>query len=42
MIDEADKNEVDLEFVAQAMSRGLAAATVSQSIKGMVVPDTVN
>lgn len=41
LIDEADKNYVDLEFVAQATRQGAVAATVSQPIKGMVVPETL-
>jgi VWFA-related protein len=36
LIDEADKNYVDLEFVAQAMNKGAAAGTVSQQFKGNI------
>ena len=41
LIDEADKNYVDLEFVAQAMNKGSVAATVSQQFKGNIVPETL-
>jgi VWFA-related protein len=41
LIDEADKNYVDLEFVAQAMNNGVVAVTVSQQFKGNIVPETL-
>jgi VWFA-related protein len=41
VVDEADKNRIDVEFVAQATSNGVPAGTVSQTIKGMIVPDTL-
>ncbi len=41
LIDEADKNSVDLEFVAQAMNNSAVAATVSQQFKGNIVPETL-
>ena len=36
LIDEADKNHFDLEFLAQATLKGTAADTVGQTIKGNV------
>ena len=41
LIDEADKNYVDLEFVSQATSKGAIAGTVSQVFKGTIVPETL-
>jgi VWFA-related protein len=41
VIDEADKNYVDLEVVAQAMNKGAVAGTVSQQFKGNIVPETL-
>jgi VWFA-related protein len=41
LIDEADKNYVDLEFVVQAMNKGAVAGTVSQQFKGHIVPETL-
>jgi hypothetical protein len=41
VVDEADKNRVDVEFVAQATSNGVPAGSVSQTIKGLIVPDTL-
>lgn len=41
LIDEADKNYVDLEFVAQAMTKGVVAGTVSRQFKGNIVPETL-
>ena len=41
VVDEADKNRVDVEFVAQATNNGVPAGTVSQTVKGMIVPDTL-
>ena len=41
LIDEADKNYVDLEFVAQAMNKGAVAGTVSQQFKGNIAPETL-
>lgn len=41
LIDEADKNYVDLEFVAQAISKDKVAGTVSKQFKGNIVPDTL-
>ncbi|HLI63475.1 MAG TPA: VWA domain-containing protein, partial [Terriglobales bacterium] len=41
VIDEADKNYIDLEFVAQAMSKGAVAGTVSKQFKGNIVPETL-
>ncbi len=41
IIDEADKNYVDLEFVAQAMNKGAVAGTVSHQFKGNIVPETL-
>ena len=41
LIDEADKNYVDLEFVARATNKGTVAATVSQQFKGNIVPETL-
>lgn len=41
LVDEADRNRVDVEFVAQATNNGVPAGTVSQTVKGMIVPDTL-
>ncbi len=41
VVDEADKNRIDVEFVAQATNNGVPAGTVSQTIKGLIVPDTL-
>jgi hypothetical protein len=41
LIDEADKNYVDLEVVAQAMNKGAVAGTVSQQFKGHIVSETL-
>ncbi len=41
LINEADKNRFDVEFVAQATSKGAIAGTVSQTIKGAVRPDAL-
>ena len=41
VVDEADKNRVDVEFVAQAISNGVPAGSISQTIKGLIVPDTL-
>ena len=39
LIDEGYKNRFDVDFVAQAVSKGIARGGVSQSIKGAVAPD---
>ncbi len=41
VVDETDKNRIDVEFVAQATNNGVPAGTVSQTIKGLIVPDTL-
>jgi hypothetical protein len=41
VVDEADKNRIDVEFVAQATNNGVPAGTISQTIKGLIVPDTL-
>ena len=41
LVDEANQNYVDLEFVAQATRRGAIAGTVSQTFKGKVAPETL-
>ena len=41
VVDEADRNRVDVEFVAQATNNGVPAGTVSQTVKGLIVPDTL-
>jgi VWFA-related protein len=41
VVDEADRNRVDVEFVAQATNNGVPAGTVSRTVKGMIVPDTL-
>lgn len=41
VLDEADHNRVDMEFVAQATNNGVPAGTVSQTIKGVIRPDTL-
>ena len=41
LINEADSNRIDIEFVAQATNKGAAVGTVSQTIKGVIVPDTL-
>jgi len=41
VIDEADRNRIDVEFVAQATNNGVPAGAVSQTIKGLIVPDTL-
>jgi VWFA-related protein len=38
VIDEADKNRFDVDFIAQATRNGAPAANAGQSIKGMVPP----
>jgi VWFA-related protein len=41
VIDEANQNRVDMEIVAQATNNGVPARTVTQTIKGLIVPDTL-
>ena len=41
LIDETDKNRIDVEFVAQATNKGVSAGTMSQTIKGQIIPDTL-
>ncbi|MFZ0313811.1 MAG: VWA domain-containing protein [Candidatus Korobacteraceae bacterium] len=41
LIDEADKNRIDVEIVAQATSKGVNASTLSQTMKGAIVPETL-
>ncbi len=41
LIDEADKNRFDLEFVTRAIKKGTIADTVGQTIKGTLPPDAL-
>jgi len=41
LVDEANQNYVDLDFVAQASRQGVIAGTVSQAFKGRVAPETL-
>ncbi len=41
LIDEKNQSRIDAEFVAQATSKGVPARTVSQTLKGQIVPDTL-
>ncbi len=41
LIDEADKNRIDVEIVTQATNKGVSAGTLSQTMKGLVVPETL-
>ena len=41
LVDEANQNYVDLDFVAQATKLGAIAGTVSQTFKGRVAPETL-
>jgi len=41
LLDEADQNRIDVEFVAQATNNGVPAGTVSQTLKGAIRPDTL-
>jgi VWFA-related protein len=41
LIDEADKNRIDVEIVAQATNKGVSAGTLSQTMKGLIVPETL-
>jgi VWFA-related protein len=42
LIDEADKNRIDVEFTAQATSsKGVVARTVTQTNKGIIIPETL-
>ncbi len=41
LIDEADKNRFDLEFVARATKKGTIADTVGQTIKGTLSPNAL-
>jgi len=41
VIDEGNQNRVDMEIVAQATNKGVPARTVTQTIKGLIVPDTL-
>jgi VWFA-related protein len=38
---ESDKSMIDAEFVAQATSKGVSMGTVSQTLKGVIVPNTL-
>jgi VWFA-related protein len=41
LIDETDKNRIDIEIVAQATKKGVSAGTLSQTMKGLIVPETL-
>ncbi len=41
LIDEADKNRFELEFVARATKKGTIADTVGQTINGTLPPDAL-
>ena len=39
LIDQSDKNHFDVEFVAQAESKGVAAGSIGQTVKGNAAPE---
>ena len=41
LIEESDKNRFDVEFLAQAESKGVAAGSVGQTIKGAAAPENL-
>jgi VWFA-related protein len=41
LIDESDKNRFDVEFIAQAERKGVAAGSVGQTIKGSAAPENL-
>ena len=41
LVNEADQNRIDAEFVAQVTKEGVPSGAISQTIKGLIVPDTL-
>jgi VWFA-related protein len=41
LVNEADQNRIDVEFVAQVTNKGAAAGAVSQTIKGLIPQDNL-
>jgi VWFA-related protein len=41
LLDQANQNRIDAEFVAQATSKGVPARTISQTLKGEIIPATL-